>query len=263
VPRADFSGRLAAVVGLRADPGAGREAIRMTNFWRDLVVTSLRDVASKLTAIFPRLLAMVTLLVIGAVLAWAARAILIRLARAVDFDRRSQSWGLVLALRRAGIDRLPSQILGLLAFWSVFVIFATMGTEATGVPGTAGATGILVQFIPRLATAALILIVGALAANFVGQAVLIAAVNARMPEARLAAQGARWAVLLFAVATTLIHVGIGKDMIMIAFATTFGGIVLALALAFGLGGRALAREILERRLRGRRDPHSHETISHL
>ncbi len=58
-----------------------------------------------------------------------------------------------------------------------------------------------------------------------------------------------WAVLLFAAATALTHVGIGKEMVLVAFGITFGGVVLALALAFGLGGRGLAREILERRLR--------------
>jgi len=235
----------------------------MTNFWRDVVMTSIRDMGQKGAAVLPGLVAMVTLLGLGALLGWTARMTLMRLARAVDFDRRSQTWGLTLALGRAGIGRPPSQILGLLAFWGVFVIVATMGIEATGVPGTAGATGTLIQFIPRLVTAVLILVVGWLAANFVGQAVLIAAVNAGVPEARLVARAARWAVLLFAFATTLTHLGIGKDMIMIAFGTTFGGVVLALAIAFGLGGRGLAREALERRLRRPQEPHPRETITHL
>lgn len=235
----------------------------MTDFWRDVVMTSIRDMGQKVATVLPGLVAMVTLVGLGVLSGWVARTILMRLARAIDFDRRGQTWGLTGALARAGVGRPPSQILGLLAFWGVFVIFATMGIEATGVPGAAGATGILIQFIPRLVTAVLILVVGWLAANFVGQAVLIAAVNAGAPEARLVARAARWAVLLFAFATTLTHLGIGKDMIMIAFATTFGGVVLALAIAFGLGGRGLAREILEQRLRHRGEPHPRETITHL
>ena len=91
---------------------------------------------------------------------------------------------------------------------------------------------------------------------------LIAAVNARLPEARLLARAVYWAVLLFAAATALTHLGIGKEMVLVAFGITFGGMVLALALAFGLGGRGLAREILERRLR-RADPPPQERITHL
>jgi hypothetical protein len=62
----------------------------------------------------------------------------------------------------------------------------------------------------------------------------------------------------------LTHVGIAKEMVLLAFGLTFGGLVLGLALAFGLGGRDLARDILERRLRQERDePHPRETLTHL
>lgn len=235
----------------------------MTDFWRDLVVSAIRDTGIKIATVLPGLLAMLTLLALGGLLGWVARALLIRLARAVDFDHRSEAWGLTAALGRAGISRPPSRVLAAVTFWGVFIIFATMGIEALGVPGTPGATGSLVQFLPRLLTAGLILVVGWLAANFIGQALLIGAVNAGLPEARQLARAARWGVLLFTGATTLTHLGIGKDMVMIAFATTFGGLVLALALAFGLGGQQLAREILERRLRRDHAPPPRETITHL
>ena len=105
--------------------------------------------------------------------------------------------------------------------------------------------------------------VGWLAANFLGQAALIAAVNAGLPEARLVSRGVRWAVLLFTGATTLTQLGIGAEMVMVTFGITFGGLIFALALAFGLGGRALAQEILERRFRRAGAAQPGETISHL
>ncbi len=118
-------------------------------------------------------------------------------------------------------------------------------------------------FLPPLFAATLILLVGWLVANFLSQGVLIAAVNARLPEARLVARGVYWSVLLFAAATALTHIGIGKEMVLVAFGVTFGGVVFALALAFGLGGRAIARDILERRLRRESSPPPQERISHL
>src|SRR2546425_150658 len=108
----------------------------------------------------------------------------------------------------------------------------------------------------------LILVAGWLLANFLSQTILIAAVNARLPEARLLARAAHWAVILFAVATALTHLGIGKEMVLVAFGITFGGLVFALALAFGLGGRDIARELLERRLR-REAPPEREHLTHL
>src|SRR5260370_15206375 len=89
--------------------------------------------------------------------------------------------------------------------------------------------------------AALILLVGWLVANCLGEGVLIAAVNARLPEARLLARAIRWGVLLFASATAITHLGIGKEMVLVAFGITFGGLIFALALAFGLRGPGAAR----------------------
>lgn len=248
------------VAGMRGVP---QEEKPMTEFWQALVLNAIHEMTAKLVAVLPNVLAMLTLVALGTVLGLLARAILTRLARAVSLDRRSQAWGLGPALHRAGVGRSPSQILGLVAFWGVFAIFATMGIDALGLPGTPGATGPLVQLLPRLLAAALILIVGWLAANFLGQAALLAAVNAGLPEAGFVSRGVRWAVLLFTGATTLTQLGIGSEMVMVTFGITFGGLIFALALAFGLGGRALAQEILERRLRrgGESDPT--ETTRHV
>lgn len=236
----------------------------MAEFASDLVWTTLRNAGATLKAIVPGVLAMVTLLLLGALLGWVAGAILARLARAVDLDGRGRGWGLVAVLTRAGIERPPSDVLRVLVFWGTFLVSAAVSIDALNVPGAPGATGLLMQFLPRVLSAGLILVVGFLSANFLGQAVLVGAVNAAWPEARLLARFARWAVLLFAIATALTELGIARDMVLLAFGITFGGIVLALAVAFGLGGRTLAREVLERRL-GRRGRASdrEETLTHL
>jgi hypothetical protein len=239
------------------------EVIPMTDLWQEFVWTATREMGVRITTFIPSLLAMLTFLALGALLGWVASVILMRLARAGDFDRRSEVWGLTTVLARAGIGRTPSQILGLLAFWGLFAIFATMGIDALEFPGAPATTGLMVQLLERLLAAGLILVVGWLVANFVGQGVLIAAVNAGVPEARHLARAARWGVLLFAIATTLTQLGIGKEMVLVTFTITFAGLVFALALAFGLGGRALAREILERKLGREREPHPRETIAHL
>src|SRR6266446_2339361 len=235
----------------------------MADFWRDLVLTAIRNMTATLGAVLPSILAMLTLVVLGALLGWIAGTLVGRLAHAMDLDQRSRTWGLTPALARAGIYRPLSQVLRLVAFWGIFVIFATMGIDALAIPGAPGATGVLMRFLPRFLSALLILVVGWLAANFLGQAMLIAAVNAGVLQARLLARATRWLVLLFAFATALTEIGIGRDMVLIAFGILFGGLVLALAVAFGLGGRHLARHILERGRRRERETRDRETISHI
>jgi hypothetical protein len=235
----------------------------MADFWRDLVLTAMRNMTATLGAVMPSILAMLFFVVLGALLGWFAGTLVARVANALDLDQRSRTWGLTSALTRAGIYRPLSQVLRLVAFWGIFVIFATMGIDALAIPGAPGATVVLMRFLPRLLSAFLILVVGWLAANFLAQAALIAAVNAGVLQARLLARTTRWVILLFAIATALVEIGIGRDMVLIAFGVLFGGFVLALALAFGLGGRHLAREVLERGRRREREPAAHDPITHL
>lgn len=233
----------------------------MAATWSDLVWAALQDLNQRLVAVLPSILAMLTLAAVGLVAAWVAALVLRRLARAVAFDQRAETWGLVSPMTRAGLRRSPSQLLALMVFWAIFVLFLTMAVDALAIPGVGRVTDFLFAWVPRAIGAAVIFLVGWLVANFLGEGVLIAAVNAGVPEARLLARAVRWGVLLFASATAVTHLGIGKEMVLVAFGITFGGLILALALAFGLGGRALARRILERRLR--HEPHPSETLTHL
>ncbi|HLC40118.1 MAG TPA: hypothetical protein VJO34_00650 [Methylomirabilota bacterium] len=235
----------------------------MTAFWESVVIEALRGVGMKLGQVLPNLAMTVVLLVLGLLIGGVVKIVLRRLLRAFRFDQRCQGWGITQAVRRAGIGREPADIVSLVTFWGIFVIFATMAVDLLWRPQDAGAAGVLVMFLPHLFAAVLILVIGWLLANFLAQGVLIASVNSGIPEARLLARAVRWGVLLFTFATALTQLGIGKEMVLIAFGITFGGLIFALALAFGLGGRRLAREILERRLRRGREPHPSETLSHL
>jgi len=222
----------------------------------------LADVRDRLIAVIPGVLVMLILVAVGLAAAWLARLVVTRVARGVGFDGMTERWAVASAMRRSGILRPPSDALGVVVFWGVFVVFASLGIDALALPGTVGATAFLVAFLPPLFAATLILIVGWIVANFLSQGLLIAAVNARVPEARLLARAAHWGVLLFAGATAATHLGIGKEMVLVAFGIVFGGLVFAVALAFGLGGRTIAAEILARRLR-RESPPPQERLTHL
>ena len=233
----------------------------MAEMWTDMVWAVLRDLATRTAAILPAVLAMFTLAIAGIAAGWIGARIVSRLARTVLFDARAERWGLAAPMARAGIRRPPSAMLASLVFWGLAVLGGTLALDALAIPGARRVTDLFFIWFSAAIGAALLLLIGWLVSNFVGQAVLIAAVNAGVPEARHLASAARWAVLLFTWAMAVTQLGIGKEMVLLAFGITFAGLVLALALAFGLGGRGLAREILERRLR--QEPHPRETLSHL
>lgn len=235
----------------------------MRSLWDDIVVVeTMQGMGSRLAALVPNVLTMLVLVVLGLAIGALARALVVRLLRALRFNTRCERWGVQQALARAAIFREPDRLAGSLVFWGIFLLFAMMGIDALALPGMYGATSLVVQLIPNVLAAVLMLIVGWLLANFLANAILIGSVNARIPEARLLARGVRWGVLAFTLAAVLTQLGIGREMVMIAFGVTFGGIVLAFALAFGLGARELARDLLDRRFRQREDSPEDE-IAHL
>ena len=119
-------------------------------------------------------------------------------------------------------------------------------------------------YLPQLLIAVALLAIGSLVTGFVRRTVLIAAVNAGLPSARPLAGGVQAAIYAVVLAMALEHLGVGRQIIMISFAILFGGLVLALALSFGLAGRELARELLENTLRRRPpDERRENTLRHL
>jgi hypothetical protein len=231
----------------------------MQDAWSDVLVTSFRDMVERLAHVAPRLLAMVVVILIG----WAAAAIVrrltVRVFRMADLDARCARWGLTASLSRSGIGQPPSQVIGQLVFWTIFFVAILTSVEALEMPATAGMAAGVVRFLPNLVIAILVWMVGWLLANFMAQTVLIAAVNAQVALAPLIAGAVRWLVLVFAGAAALTQLGIAREMVLLTFGIAFAGTVLALALAFGLGGKELAREILESRIRKREGDNDHLT----
>ncbi len=231
----------------------------MPDTWSDVLVTSFRDVAERLAHVAPRLLAMAAVILLGWAVAAIARRLTVRVFRMVDLDGRCARWGLTASLSRSGIGQAPSQVIGQLFFWTIFFVALLTSVEALEMPATAGLAAGVVRFLPNLVIAVLVWMAGWLLANFMAQAVLIAAVNAQVAQAPLLAGAVRWLVLIFAGAAALTQLGIAREMVLLTFGIAFGGTVLALALAFGLGGKELAREILESRLRKREPDDDHLT----
>lgn len=231
----------------------------MGHAWSDVLVTSFREVMERLAHVAPRLLAMAAVILLGWAAAAIARRLMVRVFRMVDLDARCARWGLTASLSRSGIGQSPSQVIGQMVFWTILVVALLTSVEALEMPATSGLAAGVVRFLPNLVIAGLVWMVGWLLANFMAQAVLIAAVNAQVAMAPLIAGAVRWLVLIFAGAAALTQLGIAREMVLLTFGIAFAGTVLALALAFGLGGKDMAREILESRLRKREENDDHLT----
>ena len=221
----------------------------MNDLWGEAMLEAFRDMTRRVALFLPKLLALLSFILLGVIVGLAIKTVLQRLLKALRIDVLSERWGLQATLTKAGCKQPLSQVVGRLAFWTVFVLFVFMGVDALDLPATAGLMGQLLGFLPSVIAAGLLLLVGVLLGNFFAEAALIATVNAQIQEARLIANLVRWGIFLFIAAMVLTQLGIAKEIVVAAFSILFGGVVLALSIAVGLGGRNIARDILERRWR--------------
>lgn len=236
----------------------------MGEVWRVAISDSLNKFLGKVITFLPNLLAMITILIIGFLIAWIVKRLISRFLKAIQFDKVSERWGLAEVLSKGGLAYSPASLLSRFFYWVIVLITLIMGINALDVPATQNFIAQFFNYLPHLFAAILILIVGYLIAIFLGQAALIAAVNAQMESAKLLGRSVRWFIIILSLTMALYHLGIAEKVIIAAFTIIFGGIVLALAISFGWGGRELAKDFLERLYKRKgKENEGQDHISHI
>lgn len=194
----------------------------------------------------PRLLAMLILVSVGWLVAFVFGIVVGRVLRWLNFNALCQRAGLTELLRKADLPA-PETILGRLGFWVVWIVFLLSGLSALGLRPAEEMVAHFLLFVPQLLAAILILAVGVLLANFVSRAALLAAFNANLPSPRTLGSLAWFFIVILTVTMALEQLSLARTVLLTAFAIAFGAVMLALALAFGMGGRDVARRTLEKR----------------
>ena len=193
----------------------------------------------------PGILALSTTLVIAFPLAWLAAHMLRRSLTRLRFDERLVQWGFsVLA------DWSPygsaTIFISRIAAWVIILLGFLVGLTALNAELTSTMTLRAFGYLPNLLAAVIVLLVGNFFARFLARSALIGAVNMQLQSARLISLAVKWLILVLTAAMAMEHIGIGGDIIKMAFAITFGGIVLTIALAVGLGSKEVVSRSWER-----------------
>ena len=209
----------------------------------------------------PRVLAALVVLGCGWLVAALARGLVCRALKLAHFDQRCERSGLNHLLRRCEFPWSPTDIMGRLAFWVLWACGAVFSLSALEVPALDRLVMEFFLYLPRIVVAGAILALGFLLAGFLSRAALLLAVTEELPCPRLIAGGARLFVHVLAVTMAMEQLGIASATVSLAFAITFGAFMLALALAFGLGGRDSAAQFLANR--SRREEEEEDARRHL
>ena len=183
----------------------------------DMLVETTREFLHQIAALLPRLALALMVIVVGWLFAKAMRFAVEKGLRAVNFGVLTERAGTDHFLQQGGLRGDTTTLFGLFAYWVVI-----------------------------LAALMLVIVLGSYFARFVGEAVNTYCVDAQIPDADILGKIARYLIMTFVVMIALSQIEVGGDIVQRTFLIILGGLVLALALAFGIGGKDWAASMLER-----------------
>ena len=222
----------------------------MRSLFDRMLLDPFNRIADQSAHVVPILIMVLVTLIIGGFLAFVARWLTFRLLQRARFDRLVQRTGFSSMIERTGVFRSPSDLGARFVQGLVWLFTILFALNAADTPASAGLVMRFVDYIPNIIAAGLVLLLGVVVSRVISRSALLAAVNAQWPGARLIAGGVRVLVMTLAVVIALEQLHIGSLPLLVAFAIVFAGIVFALAIAFGLGARDMARQWLEAKVRG-------------
>lgn len=219
--------------------------VTVTGFW-DAFVT-------KIAVFLPNLLFSIAIIVLGWALCNIIKRVVVRVLKVCQFDTLADRAGIKQALERGGIKQSASDILGLLVFWFLFLIAIVTTLETLNLSGATDTLHTIYLYIPKIVAALVVLILGLYFGNFLESVTRTSCANAGLEQAASIGRAAYFGTVVFVVAGIFEILDIASEIVIWAFILVFGAVCLALALAFGLGGRDVAARSLDKWFEQKKD----------
>lgn len=229
----------------------------------NLILQPLQAVLIRFESFLPHMLAALVIFVIGTLLAWGIRLMSVKLLKALGFDSWSDRMGVTVLMRKGHLWDKPSIALGAILFWVLMIFTLMAGLSALEMTAMDTLVEQFFSYIPRAVSALMIFAIGYVVIEFVCRTILIAAVNRGFNYAKLLADTVRILLTLLILAMVMEQLQVAPGIVLAAFSIIFGGIVVALAIAFGVGGIEAARRVIESELAKGAGELNKEDVEHI
>jgi len=211
----------------------------------DVFLSSLNQFWVQLVNFVPNLLAVIVILFFGWVIAKLVRTAVKRILELIQFDRFSEKSGLEAFISSGSVNVTLSGVISQVMYWLVIIMFVITGANTLGLNEVATLLNELASYLPRIILAILVMIFGTLLARFINRLVFAWLHSIKFDSALVVSTTIEYGIQVLALFVALEQLGIGVQLIHSLFVIVFGAIFLALALAFGLGGRDWAAGVID------------------
>ncbi len=207
-----------------------------------VLLNTLNGSVATIISFIPRFLSGFIILLIGIIIATFLRQLVRELLKFVKFERFLKKYGVPESKEAADWSTILSEIVR----WFIIIVFLVPTAQVWGLGRFVDVLNNLLLYLPNVFIAVLLLLVGFVVSKLVYDLLMASVRGLSKDSAKSIAMVGRWAVLIFVFLVVLNQLGIASDLIRILFAGIVAMVALAGGLAFGLGGKETARDIIER-----------------
>ncbi|WP_455388467.1 mechanosensitive ion channel family protein [Petrachloros mirabilis] len=212
--------------------------------WFETFRESVEGSFSVIVAFLPKLLGALLLLAAGYLLARMVGAATAALLKVLGFNRLLARTPIQGLLDKAQSNRTSADILGLLVFWLIFLLFGISATEAVGLSAVSSALTAFAFYLPKIGIAILIIVLGMLAASYIKDVISLACSSAGVSQGPVVSQTFYVAAILVVFVTAINELGIDTTLLNSTIMIAFGGLIAGAALSFGLGARGAVSNLI-------------------
>lgn len=214
--------------------------------WSEAVSSSLINLWTGFINFLPNLIGAIVIFVVGWIISVALGKLVARILKVVKVDQGFERLGLKKGFKKAGVEFNIAKIGGGTVKWFFIIVFLMAATDILGLVKVTDFLVKVLLYIPNIIVAVIILAVAVLLADVLRKLVFGVAKGGGFKSARFLGAVTKWAVLIFAFLAVLVQLGIAKSLIQTLFTAFVAMVAIAGGLAFGLGGKDLARDTLEK-----------------
>ena len=212
--------------------------------WVDGLTDAITTSLTQILIFLPTVILALLLLGLGYVLAWLVSIVVTRVLQFAGFDRLLSRTAIQTLLERSGTRQKISEILGMIGFWIIFLVFLIKASETLHLAIVSDALTTIAYYIPKIGVAVLVLILGLIAANFVRELITMTCSSAGITHGTIVAQAVYVAVVLLIVVTAIDVLGIDTQLLNNTIVILLAGLIGGAALSFGLGSRTAVANLI-------------------
>ncbi len=213
----------------------------MKSFFREM----FWDFYENFSEVFLSIIVMFVVMIAGLIVSWFAKKLLEKLLILFRFDRWAADAGVTTFLARGGVKSPPSKVIGRITFWLLIIAFFSFGLNFIGVSQFAEYVSRIASALPHILVSLIIVVVGIIFSTFLSRVIYVTCENANIGYGDIIAKSVRLLLIIITFGIVFEYMGLGSTILSISFLIIFGGIVMTLSLALGIGLSHVIADIIK------------------